>query len=86
MKIQAGFHLNCHVVIEEVDVGGTFVRIKNRGTGSTSIGGWIIHNEASTMEVKFKFNSRMELGAGETITVSCEYFFLTQVPYVNSFL
>ncbi|KAE8635486.1 hypothetical protein XENTR_v10002640 [Xenopus tropicalis] len=57
------------VSIEEVDVDGKYIRLKNNSEQDHPLGGWELTRTIGEASVNFKFTSRYVLKAGQTVTI-----------------
>ncbi|XP_072272116.1 lamin-B1 [Pyxicephalus adspersus] len=60
---------NGNVSIEELDVDGKFIRLKNNADEDQPLGGWEITRTIRDTSVNYKFTSRYVLKAGQTVTI-----------------
>ncbi|XP_077147353.1 lamin-B1 [Ranitomeya variabilis] len=58
-----------NVSIEELDVDGKFIRLKNNSDQDQPLGGWEIVRTIGDTSANYKFTSRYVLKAGQTVTV-----------------
>ncbi|XP_063820312.1 lamin-B1 isoform X2 [Pseudophryne corroboree] len=58
-----------NVCIEELDVDGKFIRLKNNSEKDQPLGGWEITRTIKDKSVNYKFTSRYTLKAGQTVTI-----------------
>ncbi|CAJ0930731.1 unnamed protein product [Ranitomeya imitator] len=58
-----------NVSIEELDVDGKFIRLKNNSDQDQPLGGWEIVRTIGETSANYKFTSRYVLKAGQTVTV-----------------
>ncbi|XP_073532777.1 lamin-B1 [Phyllobates terribilis] len=58
-----------NVSIEELDVDGKFIRLKNNSDQDQPLGGWEIVRRIGETSANYKFTSRYVLKAGQTVTV-----------------
>ncbi|XP_053557602.1 lamin-B1 [Bombina bombina] len=58
-----------NVSIDELDVDGKFIRLKNNSEQDQPLGGWEMIRTIGDASVNFKFHSRSILKAGQTVTV-----------------
>nr|AAC31543.1 lamin B1 [Xenopus laevis] len=57
------------VSIEEVDMEGKYIRLKNNSEKDQPLGGWELTRTIGEASVNFKFTSRYVLKAGQTVTI-----------------
>lgn len=57
------------IEIMEVDPDGKYVKIRNKGNGELSIGGWQLKRDADGKESSYKFNRNFKVDAGAIVTV-----------------
>ncbi|XP_030049430.1 lamin-B1 [Microcaecilia unicolor] len=58
-----------NVSIEEIDVDGKFIRLKNSSEQDQPLGGWEMTRKIGETSVNYKFTSRYVLKAGQTVTI-----------------
>ncbi|XP_073077744.1 lamin-B1-like [Manis javanica] len=58
-----------NVCIEEIDVDGKFVRLKNTSEQDQPMGGWEMVRKIGDKAVSYKYTSRYVLKAGQTVTI-----------------
>ncbi|KAM8960775.1 lamin-B1 [Pelodytes ibericus] len=58
-----------NVCIEELDVDGKFIRLKNNSEQDQPLGGWEMTRTIGETSVNYKFTSRYVLKAGQTVTI-----------------
>lgn len=58
-----------NVSIEELDVDGKFIKLKNNADEDQPLGGWEITRIIRDTSVNYKFTSRYVLKAGQTVTI-----------------
>ncbi|KAM9329124.1 lamin-B1 [Gastrophryne carolinensis] len=58
-----------NVSIEELDVDGKFIRLKNNSDEDQPLGGWELKRTIGETSVNYKFTSRYVLKAGQTVTI-----------------
>lgn len=59
------------ISIDELDLDGRFVRLKNSSDQDQSLGNWRIRRQgAAGEEIAYKFTPKYVLRAGQTVTVS----------------
>ncbi|NXC17125.1 LMNB1 protein, partial [Corythaeola cristata] len=58
-----------NVSIEEIDVDGKFIRLKNTSEQDQSMGGWEMIRKIGDTSASYKFSSRYVLKAGQTVTI-----------------
>lgn len=58
-----------NVSIEELDVDGKFIRLKNNSDQDQPLGGWEITRTIGETSANYKFTSKYVLKAGQTVTV-----------------
>ncbi|XP_040200595.1 lamin-B1 [Rana temporaria] len=58
-----------NVSIEELDVDGKFIKLKNNADEDQPLGGWEITRIIKDTSVNYKFTSRYVLKAGQTVTI-----------------
>ncbi|KAM3940021.1 lamin-B1 [Leptodactylus fuscus] len=58
-----------NVSIEELDVDGKFIRLKNNSDQDQPLGGWEMTRSIGETSANYKFTSRYVLKAGQTVTV-----------------
>lgn len=58
-----------NVSLEELDVDGKFIRLKNNADEDQPLGGWEITRTIKDNSVNYKFTSRYVLKAGQTVTI-----------------
>uniref|UniRef100_K7FYK6 Lamin B1 n=1 Tax=Pelodiscus sinensis TaxID=13735 RepID=K7FYK6_PELSI len=58
-----------NVSIEEIDVDGKFIRLKNTSEQDQPMGGWEMIRKIGDTSVSYKYTSRYVLKAGQTVTV-----------------
>uniref|UniRef100_A0A8C5PG06 Lamin B1 n=1 Tax=Leptobrachium leishanense TaxID=445787 RepID=A0A8C5PG06_9ANUR len=58
-----------NVCIDELDVDGKFVRLKNNSEQDQSLGGWELTRTIGDTSANYKFTSRYVLKAGQTVTI-----------------
>ncbi|KAI5191898.1 Lamin-B1 [Manis pentadactyla] len=58
-----------NVCIEEIDVDGKFVRLKNTSEQDQPMGGWEMVRKIGDTAVSYKYTSRYVLKAGQTVTI-----------------
>lgn len=58
-----------NVCIEEIDVDGKFIRLKNTSEQDQPMGGWEMIRKIGDTSVSYKYTSRYVLKAGQTVTV-----------------
>ncbi|XP_018420561.1 PREDICTED: lamin-B1 [Nanorana parkeri] len=58
-----------NVSLEELDVDGKFIRLKNNADEDQPLGGWEITRTIRDTSVNYKFTSRYVLKAGQTVTI-----------------
>ncbi|XP_059396711.1 lamin L3 isoform X1 [Carassius carassius] len=67
--------------IDEIDLDGRFIRIKNNSDQDQSVGGWVLRkSEAEAPDVVFQIPSPCVLSAGQTLTVWAAGSVMEQVP------
>uniref|UniRef100_G3TJ82 Lamin B1 n=1 Tax=Loxodonta africana TaxID=9785 RepID=G3TJ82_LOXAF len=59
-----------NICIEEIDVDGKFIRLKNTSEQDQPMGGWEMIRKIGDTSVTYKYTSRYVLKAGQTVTVS----------------
>ncbi|KFZ63393.1 Lamin-B1, partial [Podiceps cristatus] len=57
------------VSIEEIDVDGKFIRLKNTSTQDQPMGGWEMIRKIGDTSASYKYTSRYILKAGQTVTI-----------------
>ncbi|XP_040271911.1 lamin-B1 isoform X2 [Bufo bufo] len=58
-----------NVAVEELDVDGKFIRLKNNSDQDQPLGGWEIARTIGETTANYKFTSRYVLKAGQTVTI-----------------
>ncbi|CAO2594111.1 LMNB1 [Lemmus lemmus] len=58
-----------NVCIEEIDVDGKFIRLKNTSEQDQPMGGWEMIRKIGDTSVTYKYTSRYVLKAGQTVTI-----------------
>uniref|UniRef100_A0A8C9B9F6 Lamin B1 n=1 Tax=Phocoena sinus TaxID=42100 RepID=A0A8C9B9F6_PHOSS len=58
-----------NVCIEEIDVDGKFIRLKNTSEQDQPMGGWEMIRKIGDTSVSYKYTSRYVLKAGQTVTI-----------------
>nr|XP_033784876.1 lamin-B1 isoform X2 [Geotrypetes seraphini] len=58
-----------NISIEEIDVDGKFIRLKNSSEQDQPLGGWEMTRKIGDTSVNYKFTSRYVLKAGQTVTI-----------------
>nr|XP_004669237.1 lamin-B1 [Jaculus jaculus] len=58
-----------NVCIEEIDVDGKFIRLKNTSEQDQPMGGWEMIRRIGDTSVTYKYTSRYVLKAGQTVTI-----------------
>ncbi|XP_038625851.1 lamin-B1 [Tachyglossus aculeatus] len=58
-----------NVSIEEIDVDGKFIRLKNSSEQDQPMGGWEMIQKIGDTSVSYKYTSRYLLKAGQTVTI-----------------
>lgn len=58
-----------NVSIEELDVDGKFIKLKNNADEDQPLGGWEITRKIKDTSVNYKFTSRYVLKSGQTVTI-----------------
>ncbi|KAM9137749.1 lamin-B1 [Pangshura tecta] len=58
-----------NVCIEEIDVDGKFIRLKNTSEQDQPMGGWEMIRKIGDISVSYKYTSRYVLKAGQVVTV-----------------
>ncbi|XP_028911515.1 lamin-B1 [Ornithorhynchus anatinus] len=58
-----------NVSIEEIDVDGKFIRLKNSSEQDQPMGGWEMIRKIGDTSVSYKYTSRYVLKAGQTVTI-----------------
>ncbi|NWI97696.1 LMNB1 protein, partial [Pitta sordida] len=58
-----------NVSVEEIDVGGKFIRLKNTSEQDQPMGGWEMIRKIGDTSVSYKYTSRYVLKAGQTVTI-----------------
>ncbi|XP_063310215.1 lamin-B1 [Pelobates fuscus] len=58
-----------NVSIDELDVDGKFIRLKNNSEQDQPLGGWELTRTIGETSVNYKFTSRYVLKAGQTVTI-----------------
>ncbi|KAM5193110.1 lamin-B1 [Mantella aurantiaca] len=69
VSIAHSAHATGNVTIEELDVDGKFIKLKNNATEDQPLGGWEITRSIRDTSVNYKFTSRYVLKAGQTVTI-----------------
>ncbi|XP_068102875.1 lamin-B1 [Hyperolius riggenbachi] len=58
-----------NISVEEIDVDGKFIRLKNNADEDQPLGGWELTRTIGETSVNYKFTSRYVLRAGQTVTI-----------------
>uniref|UniRef100_A0A670XUP1 Lamin B1 n=1 Tax=Pseudonaja textilis TaxID=8673 RepID=A0A670XUP1_PSETE len=58
-----------NICIEEIDVDGKFIRLKNTSDQDQPMGGWEMIRKIGDASVNYKYTSRYVLKAGQTVTI-----------------
>ncbi|KAM3847637.1 lamin-B1 [Vipera latastei] len=58
-----------NICIEEIDVDGKFIRLKNTSDQDQPMGGWEMIRKIGDVSVNYKYTSRYVLKAGQTVTI-----------------
>ncbi|CAI5787055.1 laminlamin-B1 [Podarcis lilfordi] len=58
-----------NICIEEIDVDGKFIRLKNTSEQDQPMGGWEMIRKIGDSSVTYKYTSRYVLKAGQTVTI-----------------
>ncbi|KAM4808208.1 lamin-B1 [Rhinophrynus dorsalis] len=58
-----------NICIEELDMDGKFIRLKNSSEQDQPLGGWELTRTIGETSVNYKFTSRYILKAGQTVTI-----------------
>ncbi|XP_053148206.1 lamin-B1 isoform X1 [Hemicordylus capensis] len=58
-----------NICIEEIDVDGKFIRLKNTSDQDQPMGGWEMIRKIGDTSVTYKYTSRYVLKAGQTVTI-----------------
>ncbi|XP_066469505.1 lamin-B1 [Tiliqua scincoides] len=58
-----------NICIEEIDVDGKFIRLKNTSEQDQPMGGWEMIRKIGETSVSYKYTSRYVLKAGQTVTI-----------------
>ncbi|CAN0437916.1 unnamed protein product [Rangifer tarandus platyrhynchus] len=58
-----------NVCVEEIDVDGKFIRLKNTSEQDQPMGGWEMIRKIGDTSVSYKYTSRYVLKAGHTVTI-----------------
>ncbi|XP_003216453.3 lamin-B1 [Anolis carolinensis] len=58
-----------NICIEEIDVDGKFIRLKNTSDQDQPMGGWEMIRKIGDTSVSYKYTSRYVLKAGQTVTI-----------------
>lgn len=58
-----------NICIEEIDVDGKFIRLKNTSDQDQPMGGWEMIRKIGDVSVSYKYTSRYVLKAGQTVTI-----------------
>lgn len=58
-----------NISVEEIDVDGKFIRLKNTSEQDQSMGGWEMTRQIGDTAVNFRFTSRYILKSGQSVTI-----------------
>ncbi|KAM9167389.1 lamin-B1 [Mergus octosetaceus] len=72
-----------NVSIEEIDVDGKFIRLKNTSEQDQPMGGWEMIRKIGDTSARYRYTSRYVLKAGQTVTIWAANAGVTASPPTN---